>query len=306
MLRIGIVGADTELGGDLIRLLLTHPEVEMVSMMAPGKKGLRLSSVHYGLIGETDLGFTDTIDYENVNVLFILNKIPYPLSPENVKIIDLTHCHSESESSPLNSVENVGETSRMEFGLGEVNRKSLVRGASKAYIPQTVASVGLIALAPLALHLLLNDDIMMEITAPENELTDANINDALKQIKHVLGNIQTSYTGEIHVEKIVNSSSDGIRIKISLPSEIASSDIKKIYEGIYDDHNFTFLTDAPVGMEEVAGTNRCIIYVDKENGKIGIDIVADASMRGKVGDAIHVMNLLCGLHEKTGLYLPAK
>ncbi len=302
MLRVGIIGADEPQGGHLIRLLLTHPEVDIVSLMAPDERGKRISAVHYGMIGETDLMFTDHIDFEKINVLFVLSPLPLPELPEDIKVIDLTMRHPAEQGEV-----DVEGKSLYEFGLSEVNRKSLVRGATRAYIPLPVASAALVALGPLALHLLLSDYIDMSVTSPGFAVETQELDDSVRQIKRVLGNIQTSFEGEIRVNAAIKGeSARGMRITMTFPTSMTVGDIKDIFEGIYDDHNFTFLTDNPVDTREVEGTNRCILYVSSPSeGKISVEIVADATMRGGVGDAIHVMNLLNGLHEKTGLYLPA-
>ena len=81
--------------------------------------------------------------------------------------------------------------------------------------------------------------------------------------------------------------------------------IRDLYEKTYSDHNFSFISDSPVSTDEVTGTDKCIISLYETDGKLTIDSVSDCRMRGGAGDAVHAMNLIYGLHEKTGLYLKA-
>ena len=77
-----------------------------------------------------------------------------------------------------------------------------------------------------------------------------------------------------------------------------------VYEDYYDDHNMTYILRDRKDYKEVEGSDKCIVsLIDKSNGQLVIDTIADARLRGGAGDATHVMNLFCGLHEKVGLTL---
>lgn len=294
MLKVGITGADHSVAGDLIRLLLIHPEVELTSLLAPAHRGKRLSSVHYGLIGETEMTFSDNLNPENIDVLFKVDGQPLPSLPEDVKIIDFT-----SENSP--SEEYV-------FGLSEINRKPLVRGATKAYLPKPLASAALIALGPLALNLLLSDYIDIDLIGPDSVMQPGELEASVVQIERVLRAMQSSFNGNVRIKSQEKGTSDRVaRIKLTIPTAMSVENIIEIFEGIYDDHNFTFISDRAVTIHEVKGTNRVILYVSKPaDGFITVEAVVDIRMRGGASEAVHIMNLLSGLHEKTGLNLPAR
>ena len=107
--------------------------------------------------------------------------------------------------------------------------------------------------------------------------------------------------------KVSESASDRvIRVRSTLPIGLSLDEVDRIYEGIYDDHNFTFVLHRRVEDKEVEGTNKCLVQVSKpSDGELAIEAVADGRLRGGAGEALHLMNLLLGLHEKTGLELKA-
>lgn len=303
MIKVGIVGAESISAGELFRLLLLHPEVEILTACAPALKGLKVDNFHKGIIGETELNFTEVVIPQDLNVIFLTSasgkkSLPLPL-PEELRVIEV------SDGTPLLD-ETAGENLTFIPAVSEMYRKPLVRGTRAARIEHTAVTLTLIALFPLALNLLLNDSVDVSVHLPaykSTALSDAEfktrIQDLLKQAQLSLPDFRSA---RIHVWNAYR----GGRVDVTMDCKIELGEIAKLYEQVYEDHNFTFIIDHDPTPEEVAGTQKCLIYLSKPTPEtLKISAVADAVLRGGVGDAIHAMNLLFGLFEKTGLSFPA-
>lgn len=303
MIRTGIAGADTPMAGELIRILVNHPDVEIMSAFAPGKVGRKLTSVHHGLAGECDLEFSPDIHPDKLDVIFIdahsevadrfrMNTDRWP----DLRIIDMSHCPSLDF-----------ESLDMAYGLPEINRKRLVHDCRRVVVPRSVATAALVSLYPLARHLMLNGDITVNYACPPDIDTEEKAEMARREIENFLKKTQNSFTGNVTLHRLDESVTDrGLKVVISIPCRTDLDEIFRIYDDIYDDHNFTFTTSVPMKGYEVEGTQKCLVALQKpDRDSLTITTVADCRMRGGAGDAVHIMNLLFGLHERTGLYLKA-
>ncbi|MDE6695774.1 MAG: hypothetical protein K2K25_02740 [Muribaculaceae bacterium] len=303
MIRVGIAGADTAMAGELIRILINHPDVEITSAFAPGKVGRKVASVHHGLAGECDLEFSPDINPQKLDVIFIdahsdvadrfrMNTDRWP----ELRIIDMSHCPSLDF-----------EALEMAYGLPEINRKELVRGCKRAVVPRSVAAAAIIGLYPLARHLLLKGDITVGYACPPDIDTEEKTGMVRQEILHVLRKTQNSFNGDIimrHLDEEVTNR--GLKVNIEVPCSLEINEIFKIFDHCYDDHNFTFMLASTVPGYEVEGTQKTLVSLQRHtDDKLTITVVADSRMRGGAGDAVHIMNLLFGLHERTGLYLKA-
>lgn len=303
MIKVGITGADTPLGGELIRLLIHHPEVELKSLYAPSSKGISVSDFHRGLEGDTRLKFSESLNFSELDVLFIIdNSIIRDFSnelPEDLKVIRFSKSSELKATSPFNAIEYVP-------GLSEMFRKPLVRGAKAAEILISPVSILLIALYPLAMHLLLNDSLKVKISLPSVLEGRFSPEEIAAETEKYLKSVQLSFN---RLEKIETSGSKALRgmeIEIEFPCSVSEQEIEKIFDSVYDDHNFSFVVSHKPELTEVAGTQKCLLYLSKPTPELlRINAVADGILRGGAGDAVHVMNLLFGLFEKTGLSLQA-
>lgn len=303
MIRVGIVGADTVTAGELIRILVHHPEVEFLQAFAPALRGRALSSYHIGIIGDTDLKFTDILDLSELDLVFITgNDSVLNLSsniPENLKLILIQESDKFSIPPILNSLEFVP-------GVSEMFRKPLVRGARASRILPPATTTALIILYPLALHLLLNDTVKINIQIPEFKSKELDVASMTAELDDLLKLAQLSFPG---INSIVVEKSDTIRavkVDVEFNCKVSEQEIERIYNEIYDDHNFTFIVRSEPSPAEIAGTHKCLLYISKPSeDKLQISAICDSVLRGGAGDAIHAMNLLFGLFEKTGLSLPA-
>lgn len=303
MIRVSIAGGDSSEAGDLLRLLVLHPDVEIVSVSAPAQRGRAITSCHKGMVGDTEGKFSDTVDFENTDLLFITDSDYSVLNrnslPENVKVIEIPNSNSSFLPALVPDVEIVP-------GLSEMYRKPLVRHARVSRILDSATAVSLIILFPLALHLLLNDSVRVNIKLPKHLNFEPDAEFLEKELNTLLNPIQLSFRG---IKKVTIERSELLRtiqVEVEINSGVSEEEIERIYNEIYDDHNFTFLMRNLPAPTEVGGTQKCLLYVSKpESDKVKVTAIADSFMRGGAGDAVHVMNLMFGLYEKTGLTLPA-
>lgn len=302
MIKIGIIGADKPDAGELLRLLLNHPEVEVETLFSPSLSGRQVSSCHHGFIGERIMNFTDRLDLSKLDVIFIAddsqtgrNVIEKALEMEQLRVIDLSPGRFDDWS-----------TMEMEYGLSEINRKPLVRGARMAIVPTPIASLALIALHPLATNLLLPSEISLTVVVPEGVAKLIEPKKVSEEIIRQLKHAQKSFDGNINMRIIPEGSGRTMKVIATMACPLAIAEIDRIFNSIYDDHSFAFTSLSKVGGEEVEGTQKCIVSFCKPGaGLIEIEAVGDCHMRGGAGDALHAMNLLFALHEKVGLNLKA-
>lgn len=303
MIKAGIAGADTPMAGELIRILVNHPDVELISAFAPGKVGRKVASVHHGLEGECDLVFSPDVNPGQLDVIFIdahsevadRFRMSTDRWPE-LRIIDMSHCPSLDF-----------EALDMAYGLPEINRKQLVRGCRRAVVPRSIAAAALIGLYPLARHLLLKGTVSVGYACPPDIDTEEKVEMARLEILDVLKKTQNSFNGDIILKRLCNDVSErGLLVDMEIPCTLDIEEVFKIYAEIYDDHNFTYTVGSVMPGYEVEGTQKTLVSLRKISPEtLSVSVVADSRMRGGAGDAVHIMNLLFGLHEKTGLSLKA-
>lgn len=318
MIKAGIIGGAGYTAGELLRLLINHPDVEIKWVNSSSNAGNLVSDVHQGLIGEIDLRFTDTTPLDEIDVLFCCTPHgqtrtffeSHPM-PDHLRIIDLSTDYRIEDG-----------THDFVYGLPELNRKRIVRGAKHVANPGCFATAIQLALLPLAKNLLLNSDI--HVTAITGS-TGAGVKPSatshfswrnnnvsiykpfthqhLAEIRQSLTQLQTSFKSTIEFIPMRGPFARGIMAVCYLDCPIDLATAKKLYEDFYDDHNFTFITDKAPDLKDVVNTNKCIIHLDKIGGKLLITSVVDNLVKGASGQAVHNMNLLFGLHERAGLQL---
>lgn len=301
MIKVAITGADSPDAGELIRLLAMHPDVEIVAAQATGLEGKPLTGTHHGLIGETTLCFTGSIDASRLDVLFICH--------DTMSVAEFAQLRMRRPDLKVIMLDHIAaldpERHGIVYGLPEINRKLLVRGATSAVVPESFASMALVALYPFALNLLLAGDIRISVAAPQAIIEVTDLQAVAAEIEEHLREVQMSFSGKVTIEAHQAASRRSALMDIDFGCPLSLQQMLDLYE-IYDDHRFSFVTTAPVGVSEVAGTNKCVITVAKgELGRASLGVAADCRLRGAAGEALHIMNLMCGLHERTGLALKA-
>ncbi|MGN0231835.1 MAG: N-acetyl-gamma-glutamyl-phosphate reductase [Muribaculaceae bacterium] len=318
MIKAGIIGGAGYTAGELIRLLINHPDVQLMWINSSSNAGNPVASVHQGLIGETDLVFTDQTPFDDINVLFFCTPhgqtrtfLESHSVPDDLRIIDLSTDYRHQDG-----------THDFVYGLPELNRKAIVRGAKHIANPGCFATAIQLALLPLAKNLLLNKDVhVFAITgstgagvkpAPTSHFSWRNDNISiykpfrhqhLDEIRQSLSQLQNSFASEIDFIPVRGCFSRGIFATLYLDCPIELSEIRRLYDDYYSDHNFTFVTDKIPDLKDVVNTNKCLLHLEKEGNKLIIVSVIDNLLKGASGTAVHNMNLLFGLHERTGLCL---
>ena len=318
MIKAGIIGGAGYTAGELIRLLINHPDVQLMWVNSSSNAGNPVASVHQGLIGETDLVFTDQTPFDEINVLFFCTPhgqtrtfLESHSVPDDLRIIDLSTDYRHQDG-----------THDFVYGLPELNRKAIVRGAKHIANPGCFATAIQLALLPLAKNLLLNKDVhVFAITgstgagvkpAPTSHFSWRNDNISiykpfrhqhLDEIRQSLSQLQNSFASEIDFIPVRGCFSRGIFATLYLDCPVELSEIRRLYDDYYSDHNFTFVTDKMPDLKDVVNTSKCLLHLEKEGNKLIIVSVIDNLLKGASGTAVHNMNLLFGLHERTGLCL---
>ncbi len=302
MIKVDIYGAENIKAGELIRILVNHPEIEFMNLYAPGMEGVPVSKIHHGLIGEMPLTFSSRPVSEKCDVLFICGN-----DMNAAEFMQLRAERPDLKVICLDPVDGVdADSAGLVYALPEINRKLLVRGSTGALIPAPAASAMLIPLYPLGLEKMLEGDIDVRLTAPSDILEPEALEKAARQTETLLAETQPDFGYKINITPRQHAwKRRGLEAEIEIKCQAALEHIMDIYK-IYDDHNFAFAVTHPVTHAETVGTDKCIFHVSKpDNDTLLIKSTADCRMRGAAGEAVHVMNLLFGLHEKTGLYLKA-
>ncbi|MDE6416875.1 MAG: N-acetyl-gamma-glutamyl-phosphate reductase [Duncaniella sp.] len=320
MLKAGIIGGSGYAAGELLRILINHPDVIISWVNSRTVAGMRVADVHPGLIGETDLVFTSDIDLEDIDVLFCCRPAGKTREflethdiPEHLKIIDLARDY-RIESPEHDFV----------YGLPELNRKPMVRGAKHVANPGCIAMAIELSLAPLAKNMLLNSEIHSTVITgstsagaehrPSSHYSWRNDNmvvyrpfshQQLPEIRQALLAMQPSFNARLNLIPMRGPFSRGIIAVTYLDCPISLEEVIKLYDEYYDDHNFTFISSKIPDLKDVVNTNKCIIHLDRIDGKLIITTVIDNLLKGGAGTAVHNMNLLFGLQETTGLTMKA-
>lgn len=318
MIRAGILGGEGFAAGELIRLLINHPDVELSRVQSNLYAGKLITEVHQGMEGETYLRFTPDVDLEDLDVVFCC----YPHGhtsrlfanreiPEELKIIDL------SRDFRLESEDN-----DFVYGLPELNRKRLVHGVKHVATPGSFATCIELALLPLAKNLLLNSPIhITAITAFSGSAVEKSSPDQLAwhrdnvsiynplehqhipEIKQTLKTLQSTFDSEIMFIPMRGSFARGMLVTAYMDMPVSEDQLRNLYEDYYADHSFTFIVDRRPDLKDIVNTNKCLIHLEKIGSKILVTAVMDNIIKGAAGQAVHNMNLLFGLHEKVGLAL---
>ena len=319
MIKVGIIGGAGYTAGELIRLLLNHPDVEIIFVNSSSNAGNKLSAVHAGLHGETDMTFTTNLPLDEIDVLFFCTAhgdtkkfIEGNQIPEKLKIIDLSQDYRIASSG-----------NRFVYGLPELNRRAICKAKYVAN-PGCFATGIQLALLPLAKNLMLTGSIHVNaITgstgagvkpSETSHFSWRNNNISiykpfehqhLLEIRQSLTQLQHSFRSSLNFIPMRGDFTRGIFTTAYMECKIDLDEIKKIYAEYYDDHSFTFVVDENPDLKQVINTNKCLLHLQKIEDKLLITSVIDNLLKGASGQAVHNMNLLFNLEETVGLHLKA-
>ncbi len=321
MIKVGIIGGAGYTGGELIRLLINHPQVTIAFINSTSNAGNDISKVHTDLLGETELKFTTELS-NDIDVLFLCvghgearKFLEANAIDEKIKIIDL------SQDFRLHHTSNIGYRTFI-YGLPELN-KTKIQSANNIANPGCFATAIQLGLLPLANAGILGDIYTTGITGSTgagqslNNTSHyswrANNISAYKTLQH-------QHIKEIHESLIQLQDNDGLHVHFvpwrgnftrgiyvtsivdtSLPLE----EVIQIFKEYYKYAAFTHVSDTMIDLKQVVNTNKCFIHIEKQGNKIAIHSAIDNLLKGASGQAVQNMNLLFGLEETTGLKLKA-
>lgn len=319
MIKVGIIGGAGYTAGELCRLLLNHPQVEICFINSSSNAGNKITDVHAGLYGETDLVFTDALPFEEVDVIFFCfghgksaeflreHKIP-----ENVKIIDL------AQDFRLAAPEH-----DYVYGLPELN-KEVISKAMHVANPGCFATCIQLGLLPLAAAGLLKESVSVNAITGS---TGAGVKPAatthfswrmgnmsiykafnhqhVPEIKQSLKQLQPNYCSEIEFIPYRGDFARGIFCTevVRVDAALDVDYFVNIYKEYYKDCAFTHYVDKPIDMKQVVNTNKALVHVDKFGDKLLVSSTIDNLLKGASGQAVQNMNLMFGLDETLGLRL---
>lgn len=321
-IKVGIVGGAGYTGGELIRILVNHPTIEIVFVQSKSNGNKYIYEVHTDLIGELDLKFSTTIS-QDIDVLFLCMAhresrkfLLENIIKDSIKIIDL------SQDFRLNSDE-ANDNRKFAYGLPELNREQ-IKAAQNVSNPGCFATCIQLALLPLAANLLLKNEVHVSATTGSTGAGQSLSSSAhfswrssnisiyksfehqhLQEINQSMIQLQQSFNKAINFIPHRGNFTRGIFASCYLECDIEIRDAISMYESYYFDHPFVFISKENIDLKQVVNTNKCLLYIEKHEQKLIIVSVIDNLLKGASGQALQNMNLLFGLPETTGLKLKA-
>lgn len=321
-IKAGIVGGAGYTGGEMLRILINHPNVEIVFVHSNSNAGNHVYDVHTDLFGDTDLTFAAELAY-NIDVLFLCvghgdarkfleaNEIP-----DHIKIIDLSQDFRLSQNATIGNKNFV-------YGLPELNREA-IKSADNIANPGCFATCLQLGLLPLASKGLLNNEVHVTATtgstgagqslSPTSHFTWRNDNlsvykvfnhQHLNEIGQSLRQLQGNFDKDINFVPYRGGFTRGIIASIYTESDLNEAEALKLYQEYYAGHPFTHVTSKDIDLKQIVNTNKCFIQVKKHGNKIFIVSIMDNLLKGASGQAVQNMNIMFGLDERAGLRLKA-
>lgn len=320
MINVGIIGGSGYTAGELIRILMHHPNVNIDFVYSTTNAGKPLSVAHHDLLGDIEMDFTDAIN-PDVNVLFLCLGHGKSISflQENkfaghTKIIDLGNDFRLTKDSIFDGKQFV-------YGLPELN-KTAIKKANYIANPGCFATAIQLALLPLAKNQLLENDIHINATTGStgagvspsetthfswrsNNMSHYKAFDHqhLGEINQSVNQLQATYSKELLFIPNRGDFARGIFATLYTTAEESLDEIVVKYEDFYKNEPFVTVTTTNINMKQVVQTNKCIISLTKKGNRILITSIIDNLTKGASGQAIQNMNLMFGLPETTGLHL---
>ena len=328
-IKVGIIGGAGYTGGELLRLLVHHPNVTISFAFSRSNGGKKVSAVHTDLIGDTDLIFTndtEAINKSEIDVLFLCvghgeakKFLTETKVNDQIRIIDL------SQDFRLKS-NNKFQDRVFVYGLPELNKGQILKAKNIAN-PGCFATGIQLGLLPLAKEGLLEEVYTKGITgstgagqglSPTSHFSwRANNIQAYKTLNHQhlkeiyqsLHQLQSGFS-EVPIEdggiSFVPWRGDftrGIFISSTLTCKLKINQLQDLYQAFYQDQPFTIYSKEEIFLKQVINTNKCVIHIEKVGSKIVVHSAIDNLLKGASGQAVQNMNLMFGLDECQGLQL---
>lgn len=322
MIKVGIIGGAGYTAGELIRLLINHPNAEIDFVYSTSNAGNKISKVHQDLVGSLELKFTDEVNL-NIDVLFLClghgNSVKFLSNntfSENTKIIDLGNDFRLEKDKVFK-----GKT--FVYGLPELQSEA-IKNANYIANPGCFATAIQLALLPLANSNVLKNDVHVNAvtgaTGAGTSLSETShfpwrdnnfsyykpfTHQHLGEINQSVKKLQNNFSSEILFIPNRGNFSRGIFATLYTNFEGDLNEAKTIYKTFYKEAKFTFVSDEVLHLKQVVNTNKCVIHLHKHKGKLMVTSIIDNLLKGASGQAIQNMNLMFGFEEITGLQLKA-
>ncbi|GGH06485.1 N-acetyl-gamma-glutamyl-phosphate reductase [Mucilaginibacter phyllosphaerae] len=327
-IKAGIVGGAGYTGGEMLRILINHPNAEIVFVHSNSNAGNHVYDVHHDLFGDTNLTFAAELAF-NIDVLFLCvghgdakkfleaNQIP-----DHIKVIDLSQDFRLSQNAAF-------KNKKFTYGLPELNREA-IKTAENIANPGCFATCLQLGLLPLAAKGLLKNEVHITATtgstgagqslSPTSHFTWRNDNlsvykvfnhQHLGEIGQSLNQAASAFTppsggwGAINFVPYRGGFTRGIIASIYTECDLSEAEALKTYQAYYAGHPFTHVTNKDIDLKQIVNTNKCFIQVKKHDNKIFIISIMDNLLKGASGQAVQNMNIMFGLDERAGLRLKA-
>jgi N-acetyl-gamma-glutamyl-phosphate reductase len=315
-IKVGIVGGAGYTGGELLRILLFHPSVEISFVHSKSNAGNEIYKVHSDLLGYSNLKFTGELS-ENIDVMILClghgdakkfldeNKVS-----DSIKIIDLSHDFRIASASH-----------DFVYGLPEINRER-IKSAKRIANPGCFATCIELGLLPLAWKGKLNNEVHISgitgstgagqsLSATSHfswregnmSVYKAFSHQHLKEINQSLKQLQSSFDKAINFIPYRGNFTRGIICTAYVKTDLSQEEAKALYSDFYASHPFTFVSDDNIDLKQVVNTNKCLLFVEKHGENLMIISIIDNLLKGASGQAVQNLNLMFGLGETEGLLL---
>ena len=323
-IRAGIAGGAGYTGGELLRILINHPDVEITFVHSSSNAGNHLYDVHADLFGDTDLKFTDQLS-SDIDVLFLClghgdskKFLSANAVDDRIRIIDLSQDFRINDNSGFNS-------KSFTYGLPELNRNKIAASQNIAN-PGCFATCIQLALLPLAEAGLLQNEVHINATtgstgAGQGLSTTSHFSwrnnnlsaykafghQHLHEIGESLSQLQPGFSENTPINFIPQRGDFARGIFAAIYTEISLSldDAYNLYVSFYQGHPFTHISKKNIDLKQVVNTNKCLIHLEKHGDKLFIVSITDNLLKGASGQAVQNMNLMFGFDEQAGLRLKA-
>ncbi|HRG36178.1 MAG TPA: N-acetyl-gamma-glutamyl-phosphate reductase [Chitinophagales bacterium] len=315
-IKVGIIGAAGYTGGELIRILLHHPNVNIEYCYSRSQHGKKIYDVHTDLIGDIDLHFTNELS-KGIDVAFLC--LPHGESKQFIE---------NNNFSPTTKIIDLSNDFRLKknannfvYGLPELN-KNEIKNAKHLANPGCFATAIQLALLPLAKENLLQNDIHISAVtgstgagvslSETSHFTWRNNNFSvykpfthqhLGEIKESLHQLQESFDASIKFIPYRGDFTRGILATIYVEFKDSLDAAKQLFINYYRDEPFVVISNKNIDLKQVVNTNKCLLYLEKHENQLMIISMIDNLVKGASGQAVQNMNLMFALDETTGLKL---
>lgn len=317
MIRTGIIGGAGYTAGELIRLLVNHPEAEIVFVNSQSNAGNPLTYVHEGLVGDTDMKFTDSCDLNSIDCLFLCSGHGESSRfwesheiPAGLKIIDLAQDYRDESNGYV-------------YGLPEINF-SRIAASDRVANPGCYATAIQLALLPLAsAGLLLSDVHINGITGStgagvkptfSTHFSWRNSNMSvykvfehqhLLEINRTLRKLMPDMKSTLEFIPMRGDFARGIFATLTIKYDESIENLNRLYSDFYKDAPFVHLSPKSLDLKQVVNTNKCLLWLEKHDDNLVILSAIDNLLKGASGQALQNMNIMFGLDQTSGLRLKA-